>query len=143
MTSKSAVVRYLPVVARIVLGAIFFGSGIFGMLMAFGVVPMPVPKPPPSEAAAAFMGGLMKSGYLFQLIKATEIVAGALLLSGRFVPLALILLVPIVVNIFFVHVRLMPQGLPVALLLVILEAYLGFAYRDSFRPLFAPRAQPS
>ncbi len=143
MTSKSTVLRYLPVVARVVLGLIFLGSGIFGMLMAFGVVPMPAQTPPPSEAAAAFMGGLFKSGYLFQLIKATEIVVGALLLSGRFVPLALILIAPVIVNIFFVHALLMPHGLPLAVLLVILEAYLGFAYRDSFRALFVPVARPS
>lgn len=142
MTSKSTVKRYLPIVARVLMGIVFLGSGIFGMLMAFGVVPMPAQNPPPSEAAAAFMGGLFKSGYLFQLIKATEIVVGVLLLSGRFVPMALILIAPVVVNIFFVHARLMPEGLPMALLLVVFEAYLGFAYRDSFRPLFVARAQP-
>ncbi|MEO8901506.1 MAG: DoxX family protein [Polyangiaceae bacterium] len=143
MTPKTTVLRYLPVVARVLLGIIFLGSGIFGMLMVFGVVPMPVQNPPPSDAAAAFMGGLFKSGYFIQLLKATEIVVGALLLSGRFVPLALILIAPVVVNIFLVHARLMPEGLPVALLLVILEAYLGFAYRDSFRALFVARANPS
>jgi len=143
MTSKSTVVRYLPVVARVVLGIIFLGAGIFGMLLALGVLPMPAEKQHPSEAAAAFMTGIFKSGYLLPLIKATEIVAGALLLAGRFVPLALILIAPIVVNIFFVHALLMPDGLPMALLLVVLESYLGYAYRDSFRGLFVPTARPS
>jgi uncharacterized membrane protein YphA (DoxX/SURF4 family) len=143
MTSKSTVMRYLPVIARVLLGLIFLGAGIFGMLLALGVLPMPAEKQHPSEAAAAFMAGLFKSGYLFPLIKATEIVAGALLLAGRFVPLALILLVPIVVNIFFVHAVLMPEGLPMAVLLVVLESYLGFAYRDSFRGLFVSTARPS
>ncbi len=142
MTSKSAIARYLPVVARVLMGLIFLGSGIFGMLMALGVVPMPVQKPPPSEAATAFMTGLFKSGYLFQLLKATEIVVGVLLLANRFVPLALILIAPIVVNIFGVHAFLMPNGLPVAVTLVALEAYLGWAYRASYRALFVPRAQP-
>src|SRR4051812_27145870 len=96
---KNGLARYAPIAARIVMGIIFLGSGIFGMLMALGVVPMPPQNPPPSEAAAAFMGGLFKSGYLFQLIKATEIVVGALLLANRFVPLALLLIAPIVVNI--------------------------------------------
>lgn len=122
------------------MGLIFLGSGISGMLMALGVVSMPVQNPPPSEGATAFMTGLMKSGYLFQLLKATEIVVGALLLAGRFVPLALIVIAPVVVNIFCVHAFLMPSGLPIALLVVALEAYLGWAYRGSYRALFVARA---
>ncbi len=112
------------------------------MLMALGVMPMPAQNPPPSAAATAFMTGLMKSGYLFQLLKATEIVVAVLLLSNRFVPLALIVIAPIVVNIFGVHAFLMPSGLPVALAVVVMEAYLGWAYRSSYRALFLPRAQP-
>jgi len=66
------------------------------------------------------MARLFKSGYLFQLIKATEIVGGALLLANRFTPLALILLAlillaPIVVNILPVHLLLMPSGLPIVI----------------------------
>ncbi|MEI9937838.1 MAG: DoxX family protein [Pseudomonadota bacterium] len=142
-TSKSGLARYLPIAARVVLGVIFLGSGIFGMLLALGVMPMPPQKEPMSEAAAAFMAGLFKSGYLFPLIKATEIVSGALLLANRFTPLALILLAPIVVNIFLVHTLLVPSGLPIGILVVVLEAYLGWAYRESYRALFVPRAQPS
>ena len=142
-TPQSSFARYLPVAARIVLGVIFLGSGIFGMLMVLGIVPMPPQKEPLSDAAAAFMAGLFKSHYLFPLIKATEIVSGALLLANRFTPLALILLAPIVVNIFAVHLLLVPSGLPIGILVVVLEAYLGWAYRDSYRALFVPRATPS
>lgn len=141
-SQKSKVARYLPIVARTLMGIIFLGSGVFGMLMALGILPMQQPKEPMSDAAQAFMTGLFKSGYLFHLIKATEIVAGALLLVGRFTPLALILLAPIVVNIFLVHALLMPSGLPIAFVVVILESYLAWAYRDSYRPLFVARAQP-
>ncbi|HKO46752.1 MAG TPA: DoxX family protein [Polyangiaceae bacterium] len=140
-SSKSSLARYLPIVARVVLGIIFLGSGIFGMLMALGIVPMPPPQEPMSEAATAFTTGLFKSGYLFQLIKATEIVGGALLLANRYTPLALILLAPIVVNILAVHVLLIHSGLPIAIVVVALEAYLGWAYRGSFRPLFVARPE--
>ena len=142
-TSKPAIARYLPVAARIVLGLIFFASGVFGLLMAFGVVPMPPQDPPLTGAAEAFMTGLFKSGYLFQLIKITEVVVGALLLLGRFVPLALVIIAPVVINIFAVHALLMPKGLPVAIALVLLLAYLGWAYRGSYRPLFDARARPT
>lgn len=140
---KSSLARYLPIAARVVLGIVFLGSGIFGMLMALGIVPMPPPKEPMSDAATAFMTGLFKSGYLFHLIKATEIVSGALLLANRFTPFALILLAPIVVNIFFVHAVLMPSGLPIAIVVLVLESYLAWAYRDTYRPLFVPRTQPT
>ena len=142
-TSKSKLARYLPIAARVVLGIIFLGSGIFGMLMALHVVPMPPQKEPMSDAAAAFMAGLFKSGYLFQLIKATEIVSGALLLANRFTPFALILLAPIVVNIFLVHLLLVPSGLPIGTVVLVLEAYLGWAYRGSYRALFVARTQPT
>jgi uncharacterized membrane protein YphA (DoxX/SURF4 family) len=142
-TSKSTLARYLPIAARIVQGIIFLGAGISGMLIALGIMPMPPQKEPLSEAAAALMAGLFKSGYLFKLIKATEIVSGALLLANRFTPLALILLAPIVVNIFAVHALLIPSGLPIAIVVTGLEAYLGWAYRGSYRALFVPRAQPT
>ena len=142
-TSKSSLARYLPIAARIVLGIIFLGSGIFGMLMALGIVPMPPQKEPLSDAATAFMTGLFKSGYLFHLIKATEIVGGALLLANRYTPLALILLAPIVVNILAVHLLLIHSGMPIAIVVLVLEAYLAWAYRASYRALFVPRTQPT
>jgi len=83
----------------------------------------------------------MKSGYLFPLIKVTEVVGGVFLLANRCVPFALVLLAPLVVNIFAVHAFLMPEGLAVASALVVLEAYLGWAYRAAFRPLFALRTR--
>jgi hypothetical protein len=122
---------------------VILAGPVTGSVPRTGVVPMPPQKEPLSDAAAAFMAGLFKSGYLFQLIKATEIVSGALLLSNRFTPLALILLAPIVVNIFAVHALLVPSGLPIGIVVVVLEAYLGWAYRGSYRALFVPRAQPT
>ena len=89
------------------------------------------------------MTGLFKSGYLFKLIKETEIVGGALLLANRFTPLALILLAPVVVNIFAFHALLMPSGLPIAIVVLVLEAYLGWAYRGSYQALFVSRTQPT
>ena len=139
--ASASFTRHLPTVARCLLGLVFFASGVFGLLLVFGLVPMPAPKGPQSEAATAFMVGLMKAGYLFPLIKVTEVLAGAFLLANRCVPFALVLLAPVVVNIFAVHAFLMPEGLAVASAIVVLEAYLGWAYRAAFRPLFALRTR--
>ena len=94
--------------ARILLGLIFT---VFGLNGFFNFIPMP----PPEGAAAAYLGGLAASGYFFPVLKITEIISGLLLLSGRFVPLALLFLAPIVVQIFLMHAFLAPSGLPLAI----------------------------
>ena len=91
-----------PTAARIFLGLIFFVFGLNGFLQF-------MPQPPQPEAAGAFIGALAATGYMFPLIKGTEVVAGLLLLSGRFVPLALTLLAPIIVNIALFHTVLAPN----------------------------------
>ena len=67
--------------------------------------------PPPMEGAMkAFNDGLTASGYFFPLLLGTEFVCGILLLIGRFVPLALVILAPIIINILMVHVSSFPDG---------------------------------
>ena len=126
MKSKSVVA------ARILLGLVFFVFGVNGLLQLSPPSPMP-------ERAAAFVAGLAGSGYLFPLLHATYVIAGAALLSGCFVPLALVLLAPAIVNIFAVHLFLAPAGLPLATVVSALELFLAWSYRESFRPLFRAR----
>ncbi len=131
----STVQRYLPTVARIVLGLIFFVFGLNGFLQF-------LPMPPPEGRAGAFMGALFATGYMFPLIKSTEVLAGLLLLSGRFVPLALTLLAPVIVNIVLFHAVLAPPN-PVVFLVLLSEIYLAYAYRDAFRGVLSPGAKPA
>jgi hypothetical protein len=88
------------------------------------------------------MGGLAASGYFFPLLKLTEIAAGLLLLSGRFVPLALTVLAPIIVNIVAFHAFLAPGGIGIALFVLALELYLAWSYRDAFRSVLKSNARP-
>ena len=118
--------------ARFVLGLVFFVFGLNGFLHF-------IPQPPPSGAAGDFAGALFASGYFFPLLKGTEVIAGALLLAGRFVPLALAVLAPIVVNIVAFHAFLAPQGLPLAIVVLALEVGLAWAHRSVYRPML--RAQ--
>ena len=111
--------KKLPLIARILLGLIFF---VFGLNGFFNFLP----APPMPDKAAAFAGGLMASGYFFPFLKATEVLCGALLLAGAMVPLALVVLAPIIVNIILFHGFLAPSGLPLALVIAALEAYLAF-----------------
>ena len=83
------------------------------------------------------------SGYFFPLLKATEVTAGLLLLSNRFVPLALALLAPVLVNIIAFHAFLAPAGLPIPIVLLAGELYLAWSYRDAFALMLRARVEPS
>jgi len=126
----------IPAAARILLGLVFFVFGLNGFLQF-------MPQPPLPEGAGAFMGALAATGYMFPLIKGTEVVAGLLLLGGRFVPLALVLLAPVIVNITLFHLVLAPVNLVMVALLLALEGYLAWAYRDAFRAVLDPHARPA
>jgi len=117
---------------------------LMGLLFIFGSVAyfFNLVTPPPMEGAIkSFNEGLAASGYFFTLLKVTELVCGLLLVSGYFVPLALVVLSPIIVNIFFVHTVLDRSGLPVAIFLVIANIFLAYYYRDAFKPLLTPNYQ--
>src|SRR5690606_493687 len=86
---------------------------------------------------------LAATGYMLPMIKTVEVVAVLLLLFGRYVPLALALLAPDIVNIFLFHVFLAPSGLPIAVLLVLLGVYLAWSYRDLYRPMLSARVIPT
>ncbi|MDP9002617.1 MAG: DoxX family protein [Myxococcota bacterium] len=128
--------RYVPMIGRALLGLIFFIFGLNGFLR---FLPQPSTLP---EGAVAFAGALLKTGYLFPLLKGTEVLVGTLLLSNRFVPLALAIVAPIVINIFAFHAFLAPEGIGLAAVVLVLEAYLAWAYRDAFRPILAARVSP-
>lgn len=124
--------RHLPTAARLLLGLVFtvFGLNFFLHFL---------PTPPPPPRAGAFAGALFASGYLFPLLKTTEVVAGLLLLGGRFVPLALAILAPIVINIVGFHLFLAPSGIALPLVVLALELYLAWTYRAAFAPMLRAR----
>jgi uncharacterized membrane protein YphA (DoxX/SURF4 family) len=132
-----AIGRYAVIAGRILLGLCFF---VFGL--AYFIHFMPEPEGPQPAGALAFGGALFQTGYMFPLIKGTEVACGALLLVNRFVPLALVVLAPIIVNIVAFHAFLEPSGLVVALLIAAVELGLAWAYRGAFRGVVAPRATP-
>ena len=126
----------LPTIARLGLGLAFLVFGLNGFLQF-------LPQPPMSGAPADFLGALFVTGYMFPLIKGTEVLAGALLLSNRFVPLALTLLAPILVNIVAFHALLAGGGLGLPLVLLALEVALAYFYRDAFAPMLRARVEPA
>jgi uncharacterized membrane protein YphA (DoxX/SURF4 family) len=132
---KSAVARYATIVTRVLTGLLFATTGLNGFLMF-------LPAPDPSTLApegVAFSAALYATGYMLQLASGVQLLSGILLIVGRFVPLALAMLAPMVVNIFLFHVFLEPSGTVMAVLVVAAEVGLAWAYRDKFRPMLQAR----
>src|SRR5262245_15426104 len=125
----SKISEKLPLIARILLGLVFFVFGLNGFLNF-------LPAPPHPGKAGDFLSALVATSYMIPLLKLTEVVAGALLLVGRWVPFALVLLAPVLVNIAAFHFVLDPSGAGLALVLLALEAGLAYKYREAFAPLF-------
>lgn len=129
--------RHLPNVARILMGLLFVVFGLNGFLHF-----IPEPKTPMPEGAATFAGALMKSGYMFPMVMGTQLLVGVLLLLNRFVPLALALIAPVIVNIIAFHVFLAPSSIGPGLVVLALELYLAWTFRKAFRSMLAPRTEP-
>jgi hypothetical protein len=125
----------LPSIARVVLGLAFFVFGLNGFLHF-------LPQPPMSGPPANFAGALFATGYMFPLLKGTEVAASLLLLSNRYVPLALALLAPVLVNIVAFHAFLAPAGLALPIVLLGLELYLARSYRRAFAPMLHAHTEP-
>jgi putative oxidoreductase len=123
--------KYAIHISRILLGLVFavFGSNAF---LHF------IPIPPMSGNAGAFMGALFSSGYIY-VIAGLQVVGGLLLvIGGRFVPLGLTLLGPVIVNIMLYHIFLDQSGMPIAVVISILSLFLLWVYRYKFPAIFQP-----
>ena len=137
-TRRKSFARYLPCIAGILMGLTFLVFGLNGFLHF-----IPQPKTAMPEGAVAFVGALMNSGCMMQMVSGTQVIVGALLLANRFVRLALALIAPVIVNIIAFHAFLAPSGAGPGALVLVLEIYLAWAYRKAFLPMLAPRVKPS
>jgi hypothetical protein len=126
--------RTASIIARYLAGVIFLVIGLNGFLNF-------LPFPPPGGVAAQFLGALYVSHYLW-VIFAFQVVAGVLLLVNRYVPLAVAVLAPVIVNILVFHATMEPSGLPLALVVALLWALIFVGVRPAFSGLFQSRLQP-
>jgi putative oxidoreductase len=124
--------RIASIIARYLLGLIFLVFGLNGFLHF-------LPMPPPKGLAAQFGGAIFVSHY-WVVIFGLQVIGGLLLLVNRFVPLALVLLGPVIVNIFFFHALMAPEGLPLAIVVVVLWVILAVRYKQYLAGIFVQRA---
>jgi putative oxidoreductase len=120
------------VIARYLLGLIFLVFGLNGFLRF-------IPMPPPKGLAAQFGDAIFASHY-WVVVFGLQVLGGLLLLLNRFVVLALVLLGPIIVNIFFFHVLMAPEGIPLAAVVVVLWLILAVRYKQYLAGIFVHRA---
>jgi len=112
---------------------------LIGMLLLFASVTFFLKLAPEVEATGnfkAFNMGLIASTYLLPLAKTIEFLCGIAFITGRYVTLANILILPITINILFINYFLTPNGLPIAILLFLANLFLIYRYWDNYRTLF-------
>jgi putative oxidoreductase len=124
--------RITALIARILLGLIFFVFGLNGFLHFFPMGPMP------TGLAGQYITVMMQSHYLY-FVAAVQVVGGALLLIGRYIPLGLTLLGPVIVNIIIYHLLMDLKGIPMAIIVTILWAIVFYRNRQYFSGVFAQK----
>ncbi|HEY2039572.1 MAG TPA: hypothetical protein VGG95_07895 [Edaphobacter sp.] len=120
-------------IARILLGLLFTVFGLNGFLHF-------IPMQPPAGLAGQYMGALFVSHYLV-VVFVVQLVGGVLLLANRYVPLALILLGPVIVNILCFHAFLAPEGLPMAFVATALWVVVFAGVRRAFSGVFLQKVE--
>jgi len=108
------------------------GLIVFGLNEFVGIIP----KPELPADASSFMNSLKATGYVLYLLGALEIGIGLLLLFKKWVPFALLVLVPISVNILMFHIFLDVPNILQALIVAFINAILVYKYWKSYRSLF-------
>jgi putative oxidoreductase len=120
-------------IARILLGLMFTVFGLNGFLHF-------IPMQPPPGLAGQYMGALFVSHYLV-VVFLVQLAGGLLLLANRYVPLALILLGPVIVNIICFPAFLAPEGLPTALVATVLWVVVFAGVRSAFSGVFLQKVE--
>jgi putative oxidoreductase len=123
--------KVLTIIVRVLLGLIFVFFGSNGLLH---FLPMP---PLPQGVTGEYLHSFFASGYVY-VISVFQLIAGLLLLIGKFVPLGLTILGAIIVNIWAFHLLMAPEGLPPAVVVTVLELFLVWSYRDRFAGILRP-----
>ena len=124
--------KIVALIARLLLGLIFFVFGLNGFFNFLHMGPMP------SGLAGQYFSVLFQSHYVYA-VSAFQVIGGALLLLNRYVPLALTILGPVIVNILLFHLLMNLKGIPLALVVTICWGILFYRNRQYFAGLFVQK----
>jgi len=127
--------KIATLIARNLLGLMFVIFGLNGFLHF-------LPQPPHTGLALQYLSVLSASHY-FTVVFLLQFVGGALLLANRFVPMALVLLGPVIVNILLFHILMAPEGLPPGMLALVLWLVVFYGVRSAFAAVFQAQQRDS
>jgi uncharacterized membrane protein YphA (DoxX/SURF4 family) len=115
---------------------------ILGVLMLLGALTHITNVKEGAMAESAFITAMVNTGYLWPIIGTIELLAGVAILAGRFVPIALIVLAPVTLNILFFHLSQPshPDGIGIALAIILPHLGLAWLYREHYANLFQMNA---
>ena len=125
--------KIASLIARLLLGLVFLVFGLNGFLQF-------IHMPPPTGAAAQFLAAVVATPY-WTIIFGVQVIGGVLLLVGRFVPLALVILGPVIVNILSFHAFMAPAGLPLALIVTALWVVVAIRNKQHLAGLFVAKSE--
>lgn len=120
------------IIVRILMGLMFAFASIayFFKLMH---------EPEPTGDVKIFNDGMVASVYLMPTVKIFELLCAIAFLSGRFVPLATVVIFPLILNILLFHSFLQPSGIPLAVSLLLGDLFLAYYYRDRYKAILAAK----
>lgn len=124
--------KIATIIVRVLVGLMFLFASI---TYFFNLIPVPEM----TGKMKTFNEGIAASGYIMTVVKVFELLCGIAFVSGRFVPLAVVVIFPIALNILLVNVFLGPEGLPITIPLFVGILFLAYAHREKYAPLFAAK----
>ncbi|WP_300565936.1 DoxX family membrane protein [Flavobacterium sp.] len=123
--------KIATIIVRVLMGLLFiYASANFFLKLA--------PEPETTGAFKAFQSGIVASAYIMPLAKVLELLCGLCFVSGKFVTLANIVILPVTINIFMIHLFLSPENLPMAIALILGNIFLIYRYWDNYKSVFTP-----
>jgi putative oxidoreductase len=122
--------KIATIIIRVLIGLLLTSAAV---MVLFHLAPEPVL----SGDVKLFTEGMAASHYMMTLLKVTELICGIAFITGFFVPLATVVIFPITLNILLFHVFLAPEGLFVAIFLMLGNLFLAYVHRDKYKSVFS------
>lgn len=123
--------KIAAIIVRILMGLIFAFASITVLFHL-------MKEPELTGNVKIFMEGMMATGYMMTVVKIFELACAISFLSGKFVPLATVVIFPIILNILLFHSFLDPSGLPIAILLMAGNLFLAWYHREKYSLILKP-----
>jgi len=124
--------KIAAIIIRVLMGLLFLFASVVVLFNLF-------PKPEMHGDVKIFNDGLEVSRYLIPTVKIIELLCAIAFIVGRFVPLATVVIFPIIVNIFLYHAFLAPEALPIAAFVLLGDLFLAYYYRNHYQGLFVAK----